>query len=259
MSKILVWIKKHVWQTVLIGFGLFLVPLIFVHIAYRIPAISPWFASTWEAGELITYIAGFEAFLGTVVLGLVAIRQNDKSNELNERMLNAEEKRDLFERQPTIDISNCSCEVVFKLDLYKKFSRNACIIYNQQSPIKITPDDNFNPKNVCFSFVLENLSDHPFTFSLSKVYGQNLSKKTLTKELQFNLRYCNSNTSCSLLPKQKQNLTFIANEDSFVDKDNYAIAFAFIFTNFIGETYFKDAKFLLTKLDGHTGDLSYIG
>ena len=77
MSKILDWIKKHVWQTILIGVAAFFVPLVLVHVAYRISAVSPWFASTWEAGELITYIAGFEAFIGTVFLGSVAAKQNE--------------------------------------------------------------------------------------------------------------------------------------------------------------------------------------
>jgi hypothetical protein len=63
MSKILDWVKKHVWQTILIALGIFFLPLILVHIAYRISAVSPWFASTWYPGELITYIAGVEAFV----------------------------------------------------------------------------------------------------------------------------------------------------------------------------------------------------
>lgn len=124
MSKILDWIKKHVWQTVLIGFGLFFMPLILVHVAYRIPAISPWFASTWQAGELITYIAGFEAFIGTVFLGVVAVRQNDEANELSELMLKAKEKQDLFERQPIVSISNGTAEFFENFDLNRKTSES---------------------------------------------------------------------------------------------------------------------------------------
>ena len=87
MSKILDWIKKHVWQTILIGFGLFVLPLIIVHVAYRIPAVSPWFASTWQAGELITYIAGFEAFIGTVALGCATVYLNASANKLSSSLL----------------------------------------------------------------------------------------------------------------------------------------------------------------------------
>lgn len=104
MSKILDWIKKHVWQTILIVLGLFFLPLLLVHIAYRISAISPWFASTWEAGELITYIAGFEAFLGTVLLGMIAINQNTNAIEVNSRILKIEEKSSYLSRCPNIEV-----------------------------------------------------------------------------------------------------------------------------------------------------------
>ena len=104
MSKILDWIKKHVWQTVLIGFSLFVLPLIIVHVAYRIPAVSPWFASTWEPGELITYIAGFEAFVGTLILGIVTVNLNKKSVELNRELILIEKTRSLYDRKPKLKI-----------------------------------------------------------------------------------------------------------------------------------------------------------
>ena len=119
MSKILDWIKKHVWQTVLIGFGLFFLPLILVHVAYRIPATSPWFASTWEAGELITYIAGFEAFLGTVALGGATVYLNRKANEINTKLLDHEKKRTAFERQPEIAVKAGNSEIITLANLYK--------------------------------------------------------------------------------------------------------------------------------------------
>ncbi|MEZ4508113.1 MAG: hypothetical protein R2881_00130 [Eubacteriales bacterium] len=55
---------------------------------------------------MITYIAGFEAFFGTIFLGVVAIRQNEVANLLNERMHKAEEKRDFDERQPLVNVVN---------------------------------------------------------------------------------------------------------------------------------------------------------
>ena len=98
---------------VLIGFGLLFFPLFIVHVAYRIPAISPWFASTWEAGELIAYVAGFEAFLGSLLLGSVTIKQTQlaneratSANELSNQMLANERKRDEFDRQSSVMIIN---------------------------------------------------------------------------------------------------------------------------------------------------------
>jgi len=136
MSKILDWIKKHVWQTVLIGFGLFFLPLILVHIAYRIQAISPWFASTWEAGELITYIAGFEAFAGTVLLGSIAIHQNDKANEINSRLISIEEKNSQILRFPVIeivkhDLKQMSTWQIFDCQMLIMCNEEMAEIYNQ--------------------------------------------------------------------------------------------------------------------------------
>ena len=107
LSKVFFWIKKHVWQTVSIGLGLFFAPLFFVHIAYRITAISPWFASTWNAGDLIAFIAGFFSFLGSLGLGLLALYQNKKANELSDRILKSQELRDRFDRTPCISIIGC--------------------------------------------------------------------------------------------------------------------------------------------------------
>ena len=118
MSKILDWIKKHVWQTILIGFGLFFAPLFLVHVAYKIPAISPWFASTWEAGELITYIAGFEAFLGTVGLGAVAIHQNDEAIIINSKLLLLEKRSSVFERKPDVDLSDFKIRALSRDELF---------------------------------------------------------------------------------------------------------------------------------------------
>lgn len=126
LSNILDWVKKHVWQTVLIVFGLFFLPLILVHIAYRIQAISPWFTSAWEAGELITYIAGFEAFLGTVFLGIIAAQQNEKATKLNERMLTNEENRDSFERQPCLMIFGWTLEDKICKDCYSDSIKYVC-------------------------------------------------------------------------------------------------------------------------------------
>lgn len=116
LSKILAWITKHIWQTILIGLGLFFVPLIFVHIAYRIPAISPWFATTWFPGDLISYIAGFLAFLGSLGLGALALYQNEKANKLSDRIQKSQELRDKFDRTPCVSIIGCNGRYGQKFD-----------------------------------------------------------------------------------------------------------------------------------------------
>lgn len=109
MSTVWNWIKQHRLKTLLITLGILLAlitPPFIVHAMYKTVARNPYFESTWSSGDLITYIAGFEAFIGTVFLGVVAVRQNDKANKLNEHMLLNEEKRDEFERQSSVMLIN---------------------------------------------------------------------------------------------------------------------------------------------------------
>ena len=168
MSKILDWIKTHIWQTILIIFGAFFLPLIFVHIAYRVSAISPWFISTWSSGELITYIAGFEAFLGTLVLGIVALFQNDKLIEQNTRVIAIEDANSRFERHPSLSISvqradflRVSGLLASQVILYSSASVENQDLFRSESK----DEDKF-----LFSFIIKSCSTFPLIIELMDTY-----------------------------------------------------------------------------------------
>lgn len=100
MKKIVDWINSHKILTVCIALFLFVVQPIVVHWMFKTPAATPFWENTWDAGDLLGYIAGFEAFLGTVFLGFVAVRQNDTANDLNKKLVKIQEDQGVFERQP---------------------------------------------------------------------------------------------------------------------------------------------------------------
>lgn len=104
MSKILDWIKAHKVATVFIILGAFFLPLIIVHFLYKWYSGIWILASTWSSGDLITYVAGFEAFIGTVSLGIVAIRQNENAISLSNRLISIEETSSLLARSPNLDV-----------------------------------------------------------------------------------------------------------------------------------------------------------
>jgi len=124
MSTVWNWIKQHWLKTLLITLGILLAlitPPFIIHAMYKTVARNPYFESTWSSGDLITYIAGFEAFIGTVFLGVVAVRQNDKANDLNELFLEQEEKRAKLERIPStylVDYSYKLMKLSEKLNTY---------------------------------------------------------------------------------------------------------------------------------------------
>lgn len=76
MNNLLEFLKKHKPYVLLICILIFILPLIIVHILYSIDIRCEWLKAKWSAGELLSYIAGFEAFIGTVSLGFLSLYQN---------------------------------------------------------------------------------------------------------------------------------------------------------------------------------------
>lgn len=76
MKKLLDLIKHHPVLIFFITFLCFFLPLFIVHMLFSWDLGFPWLAAKWSPGELIAYIAGFEAFAGAVALGLLALWQN---------------------------------------------------------------------------------------------------------------------------------------------------------------------------------------
>ncbi len=119
MKKIVDWINKHKVLTICITLFLFVVQPIVVHLMFKIPAATTFWEKTWEAGDLLGYIAGFEAFLGTVFLGVVAVRQNDKANDLSEKLVRIQEDQGVFERQPEFFIETQTKHIREFAEVYK--------------------------------------------------------------------------------------------------------------------------------------------
>ena len=63
--KIILWIRDHILTSIIIAIGVFLVPLIIVNILFKCNPKAAFLIAEWDAGDLLSYIAGFEAFLGT--------------------------------------------------------------------------------------------------------------------------------------------------------------------------------------------------
>lgn len=81
MIKLLNFMRKHKVCVFTLSILIFAVPLVIVHVLYKIDCEIVWLQSKWTAGDVLTYIAGFEAFIGTVSLGFLALWQNHQIQE----------------------------------------------------------------------------------------------------------------------------------------------------------------------------------
>lgn len=80
MIKLLEWIRRHKVIAGLICLCLFAIPLVVVHILFKIENGPAWLQTKWDAGDVLAYVAGFEAFLGTVSLGALSLWQNEQAH-----------------------------------------------------------------------------------------------------------------------------------------------------------------------------------
>lgn len=167
MKKIVDWINSHKILTVCIAFLLLVVQPFFVHLILKIPAPSPFFVREWNAGDLITYIAGFEAFIGTVFLGVVAVRQNDKANNLSERVLKIEEESGVFSRYPNLVIKRSKTDK----STYRDLVNNEAYLLSYIDDIGKFEDivENWDRSFFMFTFSLKNLSAFNIKLSVSSL------------------------------------------------------------------------------------------
>lgn len=87
MDRILKWIIRNMSKSFLIIIIVFFIPLLVVHILFKLTAVNNFFVAKWTAGELLGYISGFLAFIGTIVLGVLALWQNKQIHNQQIEML----------------------------------------------------------------------------------------------------------------------------------------------------------------------------
>ena len=90
------WLKKKKYKILGVVISMFLVPMLIVHILFKINLNIPFLQAEWSAGELLGYIAGFEIFLGTSCLSVLALVQNEIEKDKNSFLEKSNIKRPFF-------------------------------------------------------------------------------------------------------------------------------------------------------------------
>ena len=94
MDSFIAWILKHKTKTLILIIVLFLLPLIIANALFKWYSGFSFLSAEWSAGDLIVYIAGFEAFIGTVILGFVAAWQTARANNTNDKLFTLTEENE---------------------------------------------------------------------------------------------------------------------------------------------------------------------
>jgi heme/copper-type cytochrome/quinol oxidase subunit 2 len=82
MEEIIEWINKHKIIAFIILVNFVIVPALFCHIIYKFNAPGKWLDGEFTAGELLGYMGSALSFIGTIILGFIAIKQNAELKDL---------------------------------------------------------------------------------------------------------------------------------------------------------------------------------
>ncbi len=118
MDKILKWIENHKKQCVLICCIIIVVPILATHGLFKWHSGQRWLEAEWTAGEALSYFGDILTFIGTVVLGYIAIFQTQKANKINEKFLAIEEEK----QKPYFDVLTTELYKIYLNDkIYEQF------------------------------------------------------------------------------------------------------------------------------------------
>lgn len=85
-NKLWKWMKSHKIATALSCLCICVLQALIIHALHKWDIGIPWLVAEWNPGDVLAYVSGFEAFLGTVFLGVVSLKQTRKAEETNKRL-----------------------------------------------------------------------------------------------------------------------------------------------------------------------------
>lgn len=114
---------EHKTLSCIIALLMFVLPLIVVHFLFKWNSNIEWIQAEWDAGDVISYIAGFEAFIGTTFLSFLALWQNQQHKQENDN----KDKMLLDVENEKIRLSNLPQFLIQTADYKKAVDPNARI------------------------------------------------------------------------------------------------------------------------------------
>ena len=130
MERIIKWIINHKKWIIALSVAIIFLPIMVIHLLFKIQSNCYWIEAEWEAGEVLGYFGDVLSFIGTVVLGYIAIAQTEKANQLNGELLKIEKNR----IKPCLDISSLQLYKIFLVEdmdkKLKKIDRSNSMIMN---------------------------------------------------------------------------------------------------------------------------------
>ena len=101
---------KYKWLLIaLLTISMIAVPIV-VNTLFKFSSV---FSAEWSAGDALSYVSGFQALFGTVILGIITVEQGQDAQKVNERLSEENNKLQKIMAQkllPVVKLTNPSCK-----------------------------------------------------------------------------------------------------------------------------------------------------
>jgi uncharacterized membrane protein len=138
------WCLDHVGKIAILLTIMVLVIPILIHIMFKVPAINDFMIAKWNAGDMLSYYGSVLSFLGTIILGFIALYQNDKAEKENEKHEKFIEKLESIKNSPLFHIYKSSSSYRFENVTFYICNRSETNIAKEISISNLTVTDNDN-------------------------------------------------------------------------------------------------------------------
>ena len=101
---------KYKWLLIaLLTISMIAVPIV-VNTLFKFSSV---FSAEWSAGDALSYVSGFQALFGTVILGIITVEQGQDARKVNEHLSEENNKLQKIMAQkllPVVKLTNPSCK-----------------------------------------------------------------------------------------------------------------------------------------------------
>ena len=190
--------------------------LALVQILFSIPAPIKWLEAVWEAGDLIS-------FVGTIALGIIAIKQTEDANDMNKRLMQLEENRYKLEMRPFIMTSDWRMIYITINELLE-----------HQSDLYIDVCGEKSKEKLAFELTFVNTTQAFLSFTYAGASYLNSDEK-----MNWGITYTETtNKSIRLFPGESKTITFWGETEKLISSlKGKKIRFSFLLENRFGEKY----------------------
>lgn len=129
------WIKKHKIFVFIIAITVTLGVPVIIHIVFKIDSGISFLEAEWEAGDVLAYYGSILSFIGTVVLGALALYQNKLIKEESEKRADIQDRMEYEKNSPKFEITCFEFEpeegaLHFEVKRYSRYPMMEIIIYS---------------------------------------------------------------------------------------------------------------------------------